>query len=42
MSSNTLTKGRVSGRIAVPMLLWIAGVPFTVVLLVWLIFFRGH
>ena len=30
------------GRVAVPMLLWMAGVPFTLVLLLWLFFFRGH
>jgi hypothetical protein len=29
------------GRIAIPMLLWVAGVPFTIVLLLWLLFFRG-
>ena len=30
------------GRVAVPMLLWLAGVPFTLVFLLWLFFFRGH
>ncbi len=30
-----------SGAIAVPALLWFAGVPFTLVLLLWLFFFRG-
>ena len=30
------------GRVAVPMLLWLAGAPLGVVLLVWLFFFRGH
>jgi hypothetical protein len=30
------------GRVAVPLLLWIMGVPFTLVLLLWLFFFRGH
>jgi hypothetical protein len=29
------------GRIAVPMLLWFLGVPFTLVVLLWLLFFRG-
>jgi len=30
------------GRVAVPLLLWVAGVPFTIVLILWLLFFRGH
>lgn len=30
------------GRVAVPLVLWMAGVPFTLVLLLWLLFFRGH
>jgi type VI protein secretion system component VasF len=30
------------GRVAVPILLWIAGVPFTLVFFIWLFFFRGH
>ncbi len=30
------------GRVAVPILLWMAGVPFGLVLLLWLFFFRGH
>ena len=30
------------GRVAVPILLWVMGVPFTLVLLLWLFFFRGH
>jgi hypothetical protein len=30
------------GRVAVPILLWMAGVPFTLVFLLWLFFFRGH
>ena len=30
------------GRVAVPLLLWVAGVPFTLVFLLWLFFFRGH
>ena len=31
-----------NGRVAVPMLLWFAGVPFGIVVLLWLLFFRGH
>lgn len=31
----------VGGRIAVPMLMWFAGVPLGLVLVIWLIFFRG-
>ena len=30
------------GRIAVPLLLWMAGVPFGFVVLLWLFFFRGR
>ena len=29
------------GRVLVPALLWMAGVPFGLVLLLWLFFFRG-
>jgi hypothetical protein len=32
---------RQSGRVLVPTLLWFAGVPFTIVLLLWFFFFRG-
>ncbi len=32
---------RESGRVLVPAILWMAGVPFTLVLLLWLLFFRG-
>jgi len=32
---------RRSGRVLVPAILWMAGVPFTLVLLLWLLFFRG-
>lgn len=45
---NDLTTSKLSmikrdpkGRIAVPLLLWIAGVPFGLVLLIWFFFFRG-
>ena len=30
------------GRVAMPLLLWVMGVPFTLVFLLWLLFFRGH
>jgi hypothetical protein len=30
------------GRVAVPILLWLMGVPFGLVFLLWLFFFRGH
>jgi hypothetical protein len=30
------------GRVAVPILLWLAGVPLFLVVLLWLFFFRGH
>ena len=29
------------GRVLVPALLWMAGVPFGIVLLLWFFFFRG-
>ena len=32
---------RQEGRVLVPALLWMAGVPFGLVLLLWLFFFRG-
>ena len=32
---------RQSGRVLMPALLWMAGVPFTVVLLLWYFFFRS-
>jgi hypothetical protein len=43
MTSNKIVvKNDAKGRIAVPILLWIAGVPFIFVLIAWLVFFRGH
>jgi lipid-A-disaccharide synthase-like uncharacterized protein len=33
---------QLEGRILVPALLWMAGVPFGVVLLLWFFMFRGH
>jgi hypothetical protein len=41
MLSKILATDDEKGRIAVPILLWIAGVPFSVVFLLWLFFFRG-
>ena len=38
---SSLTKRDPKGRVAVPLLLWIAGVPFGLVLLLWFFFFRG-
>jgi len=32
---------RQSGRVLVPAILYLCGVPFTVVLLLWFFFFRG-
>ena len=29
------------GKIGIPILLWIGGVPLTLVLILWLVFFRG-
>lgn len=34
-------KERLSGRVLVPALLYMAGVPFGLVLLLWFFFFRG-
>jgi hypothetical protein len=33
---------QLEGRVLVPALLWIAGVPFGLVFLLWLFFFRGR
>jgi hypothetical protein len=38
----TIMKQDQKGKVAVPILLWVMGVPFTLVLLLWLFFFRGH
>lgn len=38
---NKMIKQEPKGRLAVPMLLWIAGVPFGIVLLLWFFVFRG-
>lgn len=35
------TKHDVEGKIAVPILLWLMGVPGIIVFLLWLFFFRG-
>ena len=42
MNENELMKNDQRGRVLVPALLWFAGVPFIVVLFLWLLFFRGH
>jgi len=42
MQKSLTTMENVKGRVAVPILLWMAGVPFTLVFLLWLFFFRGH
>jgi hypothetical protein len=36
-----MTKADENGRVGVPILLWIAGVPLGVVFLLWLFCFRG-
>ena len=43
-SMKALKKSReqLEGRVLVPALLWMAGVPFGVVVLLWFFFFRGH
>jgi len=35
-------KQKLSGRVLVPALLWMAGLPLGVVLLLWFFFFRGN
>ena len=40
--SRHLTRDPQRGRVAVPILLWMAGVPFILVVFLWLLFFRGH
>ncbi|HMI91901.1 MAG TPA: hypothetical protein VK509_11085 [Polyangiales bacterium] len=35
-------KQKLSGRVLVPALMWMAGLPLGVVLLLWFFFFRGH
>jgi hypothetical protein len=35
-------KKTVSGRVLVPALLWMAGAPLGLVVIIWLLFFRGH
>ena len=42
MQKRLTTMNTIKGRVAVPILLWMAGVPFTLVFLLWLFFFRGH
>ncbi len=32
---------RRSGRVLIPAIMWMAGVPFTLVVVLWLLFFRG-
>lgn len=33
---------RLEGKVLVPALLWMAGMPFGIVLLLWFFFFRGR
>ncbi len=40
-SSSQLIKQAPKGRIGMPLLLWVAGVPFGIVLLLWFFVFRG-
>ena len=42
MNTKLVVTDKQKGRVAVPILLWVMGVPFTLVLLLWLFFFRGH
>jgi hypothetical protein len=36
------TRDRLEGKVLVPALLWMAGMPFGIVLLLWFFFFRGR
>ena len=38
----TKYRERLEGRVLVPALLWMAGVPFGIVLLLWFFLFRGR
>jgi hypothetical protein len=42
MTSIERAKQKLSGRVLVPALLWMAGLPLGVVLLLWFFFFRGQ
>lgn len=33
---------KLEGRVLIPALMWMAGVPFGIVLLLWFFFFRGR
>jgi hypothetical protein len=35
-------KNKLSGKVLVPALMWMAGAPFMLVFILWLFFFRGH
>ena len=37
----TTSKESQRGKVGIPILLWIGGVPLTAVLLIWFFFFRG-
>jgi hypothetical protein len=39
--TNDRVNSKQEGRVLVPALLWMAGVPFGIVLLLWFFFFRG-
>lgn len=41
-SRASIMKEKLEGRVLVPALLWVAGVPFGIVFLLWLLFFRGR
>jgi hypothetical protein len=42
MASIKRAKEKLEGRVLAPALLWMAGVPFGLVLLLWFFFFRGR
>ncbi len=39
---DVLSLKNIEGRVAVPLLMWVMGVPGFLVLLLWFFFFRGH
>jgi hypothetical protein len=42
MTSIQRARQKLEGRVLAPVLLWMAGVPFGLVILIWFFFFRGR
>lgn len=41
MTDKLIVRDPQRGKVAIPLLLWVGGVPLSLVLLLWLFFFRG-